>query len=146
VSLGATAESPNKNIISIGAGLPGELMYGMLVEQDINCRTIGRCVYGAHLDREILDLVRRPVGPGKTMEEQYAVPPIPLTTDLGRHFLYARYNADLSKSGLASLGFGQLNPDHIQKLDATENIPDLLAIGREAAQHQVRLEHFGDFV
>jgi Patatin-like phospholipase len=146
VSLGATAAAPNKNIVSIGAGLPGELMYGMLVEQDISCRTIGRCSYGAPLDREILDLVTRQVKLGMSMEEQYAAPPIPLTTDLGRNFLYVRYNADLSKSGLSDLGFGQLNPDHIQKLDATENIDDLLAIGRAAAQQQVRLEHFGDFV
>ncbi len=143
VSLGATAESPNKNIVSTVAGLPGELMYGILVEQDTNCRTIGRCTYGAHLDREILDLVPRPVEPGMTMDEQYAVPPIPLSTDLGRHFLYARYNADLSKTGLTKLGFGQLDSDNIQKLDATENIANLLAIGREAAQQQVRLEHFG---
>ena len=27
--------------------------------QDMNCRTIARCTYGAHLDREVLDLVPR---------------------------------------------------------------------------------------
>jgi hypothetical protein len=31
-------------------------------------------------------------------------------------------------------------------MDATENIADLLAVGREAGQRQVRLEHFGAFV
>jgi len=81
VSLGATAASPNQNIVSTVAGLPGELMYGILVEQDINCRTIGRCAYGGHLDREILDLVPRQAEPAMTMDEQYAVPPIPLCTD-----------------------------------------------------------------
>ena len=146
VSLGATAASPNKNIVSTVAGLPGELMYGILVEQDMNCRTIGRCTYGAHLDREILDLVPRAVKPDMSLDEQYAVAPTPLSINLGRHFLYARYNADLSQEGLAGLGFGQLNPDHIQKMDATENIPDLLAIGRAAGERQVRLEHFGDFI
>ena len=35
--------------------LPGELMYGVQVDQDINCRTFGRCVHGAEIDREILE-------------------------------------------------------------------------------------------
>src|SRR5690349_5601232 len=56
-SQGATAAAPNKNILSTVAGMPGELMYGSLVDQDINCRTVGRCTYGANLDREVLDLV-----------------------------------------------------------------------------------------
>jgi len=33
-----------------------------------------------------------------TLEEQYAAPLVPALTNLGRHFLYARYNADLSKT------------------------------------------------
>ncbi len=103
-SLGATAAAPNRNIVSTVAGLPGELMYGIQVDQDINCRTVGRCTHGAHLDREILDLVPREFISGGTMEQQYAAPEIPLSTDLGRRFLYARYNADLSRPGLNQLG------------------------------------------
>jgi hypothetical protein len=63
-SLGATAASPNKNIVSTVAGLPGELMYGIQIDQDINCRTVGRRTHGAFLDREILDRVPRQVLPG----------------------------------------------------------------------------------
>src|SRR6202012_3054179 len=44
-SLGATAAAPNKNIVSTVAGLPGELMYAMQIDQDINCRMVGRCTY-----------------------------------------------------------------------------------------------------
>jgi hypothetical protein len=40
-----------------------------------------------------------------TTAEQYKAPLIPLSTDLGRRFLYARYNADLSATGLRDLGF-----------------------------------------
>jgi uncharacterized protein len=144
-SLGATAASPNRNIVSTVAGLPGELLYVIQVDQDTNCRTVGRCTYGAHLDREILDLVPRQVRPGMTTEQQYAAPPIPLSTDLGRRFLYARYNADLSTAGLIDLGFGQLDAEKMQKMDDTENIADLLAVGRETARRQVRIEHFGAF-
>lgn len=144
-SAGATAAAPNKNILSTVAGLPGELMYGMLIDQDINCRTVGRCTYGARLDSEINDLVPRQMQEGMTMAEQYQAPMIPLSTDLERHFLYARYNADLSETGLRNLGFPELVPSNIQKMDAVENMPTLLKIG-EAAGAAVKTEHFGPFL
>jgi hypothetical protein len=141
-SLGATAASPNKNIVSTVAGLPGELMYGIQVDQDVSCRSVGRCTFGAHLDREIMDLVPRQSSEGMTVEEHYATPAVPLSTNLGRHFLYVRYNADLSGAGLKNLGFPQVDPPSIQKMDAVGNIPVLLEIGRAAAQH-VDTAHFG---
>jgi uncharacterized protein len=144
-SLGATAARPNKNIVSTVAGLPGELMYGIQVDQDVNCRTIGRCTYGAHLDREILDLIPRQLRPGMTMEQQYAASRVPLSTNLGRQFLYARYNADLSATGLAGLGFPTVDAGSIQKMDAVENIPILTEIGRAAAR-SVTADHFGSFL
>src|SRR5580693_8803002 len=143
-SFGATAASPNKNIVSTVAGLPGALMYGMLIDQDINCRTVGRCTYGAPLDSEVLDLVPRQVHEGMTAAEQYQAPMIPLSTDLGRRFLYARYNADLSETGLRDLGFPDVDPSNIQKMDAVENIPILFKIGR-AAGGAVQAAHFGPF-
>jgi hypothetical protein len=144
-SLGATAASPNKNIVSTVAGLPGDLMYGIQVDQDVNCRTVGRCTFGAPLDREILDLVPRQVEEGMNLEQQYAAPRVPLTTNLGRSFLYARYNADLSSAGLGNLGFSNLDAAKIQKMDAVENIPTLTEIGRAAGQ-QVEAAHFGSFL
>jgi hypothetical protein len=144
-SLGATAVRPNKNILSTVAGLPGELMYGSQLDQDINCRTVGRCTFGAHLDREILDLVPRQLRDGMTFDEQYAAPKSPLSTDLGRQFLYARYNADLSPTGLTELGFPHVDASSIQKMDAVSNIPVLTDIGRAAAQH-ASADHFGGFL
>jgi uncharacterized protein len=144
VSLGATAASPNKNIVATVGGLPGELMYGIQVEQDINCRTVGRCTYGERLDREVLDMVARDSTPGMTLDQRYAAPLIPLTNDLGRHFLYARYNADLSATGLATAGFKNVNASSIQKMDAVENMETLLAIGQKAAG-MVSAAHFGSF-
>jgi uncharacterized protein len=144
-SLGATAARPNKNIVSTVAGLPGELMYGIQVDQDVNCRTIGRCTFGAHLDREIMDLVPRQVREGMTLEDHYAASEVPLSTNCGRHFLYARYNADLSGDGLKNLGFPQLDATSIQKMDAVDNIPALIDIGRAAAQ-RVEQGHFGPFL
>jgi hypothetical protein len=144
-SLGATASSPNKNIVSNVAGLPSELMYGIQVEQDINCRTIGRCTFGAHLDSELMDLVPRQSKEGDASDERFAGPPVALSTNLSRHFLYTRYNADLSAPGLAKLGFARIDATSVQKLDAVENIAVLLEIGRAAAQN-VKVEHFGSFL
>jgi hypothetical protein len=144
-SLGATAAAPNKNIVSTVAGLPGALMYAMQVDQDIACRSVGRCTHGAPLDRELLDLVPRDLQDGFTLEDCYAARKIPLSTNLGRNFLYARYNADLSHSGLSELGFPNVDPDQIQKMDCPDNIPTLLSIG-QAASSQVMEEHFGSFL
>ena len=144
-SLGATAAAPNKNIVSTVAGLPGALMYAMQVDQDIVCRSVGRCTYGAPLDRELMDLVPRSPQDGMTLQESFAAPRISIEQDLGRNFLYARYNADLSRSGLDALGFPNVDPDNIQKMDCPDNIPMLLKIG-QAASAEVLPEHFGSFL
>jgi hypothetical protein len=144
-SQGATASAPNKNIVSTVAGLPGALMYSMLVDQDISCRNVGRCTFGAPLDRELMDLVPRVLRDEMTLEECYAAPKIPLSKDLGRRFLYARYNADLSRTGLNALGFPDVDPDNIQKMDCPDNIPTLFEIGKSASRDMLP-EHFGSFL
>ena len=138
-SMGATASSPNKNIVSTIAGLSGALMYAIQVEQDINCRAIGRCTFGSRLDREMNDMIPREVASDRES------PLIPLTTDLGRHFLYARYNADLSAQGLTAAGFADVIPANIQKMDGVENMDKLLQIGRKAGQTVDPL-HLGPFI
>ena len=80
-----------------------------------------------------------------TIEERYNAPPIPLSTNLGRSFLYARYNADLSRRGLDELGFGNLDPTSIQKMDAVENMSALTEIGKAASKF-VNAAHFGPFI
>jgi uncharacterized protein len=143
--LGATAATPNRNVFSTVTGLPGDLMYGIQVDQDLSCRTIGRCTHGGLLDRELLDLVPRHVSPDATVDEHLKAPPVPLSTNLGRRFLYTRYNADLSEAGLRELGLPTIVPGQIQRMDAVENIPDLLKVGR-AASAQVDPSHFGSFL
>lgn len=144
-SQGVTAAAPNKNLISNLAGLPGDLMYGIQVDQDINCRTVGRCTFGARLDSEILDLVPRESTDAVSTEDRNKASVIPLSQDLGRKFLYTRYNADLSMGGLEKMGITDVIPNQIQRMDAVENIPDLLRIGRAAARI-VDPAHFGPFI
>jgi uncharacterized protein len=138
-TLGATADDPDSNMLSTGIGIPSALMYGASVDQDINCRAIGRCTYGEPIDRELGDMIPR--------EASGAV--VPLSKDEGRSFLYARYNIDLSAAGLTALGFSETEVDakQAQKMDnATPEHIDLLWRIGQAAGRQVRREHFGRFV
>ena len=131
----AEVYSPGKNALSNLAGIPSALMYGASVDQDLNCRTVGRCVYGAPLDRELGDLIPRDAGGNA----------ISLSQDLGRSFLYARYNAELSFDGLRKMGLSNIDPKKVSKLDSVDALEDLSRVGQNLAE-EVKLEHFGSFV
>jgi hypothetical protein len=109
--------------------IPAALMYGAQVDQDINCRTFGRCVYGDSIDSEIGDLI----------------PKDPLSKDLGRAFLYARYNVDLSQKSLVKLGLGDIDSEKVSQLDSVGALGDLSRVGKRLAE-EVQIEHFGPFV
>ena len=70
---------------------------------------------------------------------------IDLSQDTKRHFLYARYNVDLSPEGLSALGLGNINSDHVRQMDSVQYINDLKTVGAAAAG-QVSMKHFGSFV
>ena len=121
------------------AHLPGVLMGGAAIDQDINCRTVGRCVLGAAIDREIGDMIpRRP--------DPLTGDPVPLAEDCGRQFLYARYNPDVSRDGLDALGLKQVNPDHVQALDQIEYIEEMQSVGKAYAAKFVDMAPFQRFV
>jgi len=104
------------------------LMYSVSVDQDLACRCVGRCTYGAPLDREVGDMIPRK----------------PLTENLGRQFLYARYNADLSDAALATVGLAG-SAAQIRAMDDTSQMKNLRTVGK-AAGADVNLDHFGNFV
>jgi len=148
VKQGATAADAESNMLSTGVAIPGALMYGSLVDQDINCRAVGRCTYGDIIDRELLDMVPRQGPDEGGFTARISRAPVPLSTDLGRAFLYARYNVDLSAEGLAALGFSkdEVDPATAQRMDVaeSEHINLLMTIGTRAAR-QVHVAHFGPF-
>lgn len=129
--LGQGVDDPDSNLVSAAATTLSALMSQAAYDQDINCRTVGRCTFGPVLDREVLDLV--PQHNGK---------PIPLSQDLGRAFLYARYDADLSQLGLDAMGLDDVKASAVQKLDGVNFIDDLERIGAKVAEN-VSLAHFG---
>jgi uncharacterized protein len=129
--LGPTAENPSRSIFEVATGIAGELMNGMAYDQDINCRTVGRCVFGAPLDREVGDLV----------------PDVALEQDLGRDFLYARYNPELTRDGLEDLGLAAIDPARVAKLDSVAASDELLVVGRRYAEKFMKTQsHFGPFL
>lgn len=127
----AEVYSSGKSAFTNLANFPAALMYGAQVDQDINCRTVGRCLHGAEIDRELGDLIPR----------DDAGNVIPLAQDLGRRFLYVRYNAQLSAGWLSAHGLGGVDPAKVAKLDSVENINDLVRVGQALAV-EVKLDHF----
>lgn len=134
-TLGVTADDPESNVIAGAINTLSAVMNQAQFDQDVNCRTVGRCTYGPFIDREVLDLVPR----------DHDGNAIPLETDLGRAFIYARYDAELTPTGLAALKLGHLDPAAVSKLDSVASVDDLSAIGKAVAA-QVDLRHFGRFV
>lgn len=133
--LGKQADDPESNLAAAAANTLSSVMAQAQVDQDMNCRTIGRCVHGHVLDGEVGDLIPRfPDGER-----------IPLDQDQGRKFLYLRYDAELTREGLDNLGLTDVDPKEVSKLDSTDGMPDLKRIGKELAK-QIRMEDFGAFV
>jgi len=125
------------NILDTLKELPTNLMYAMQVDQDINCRTVGRCIFGAHIDRELKDMI-----PLDSSGQ-----PLSMQTDANKHFLYSRYNAELSAQGLNELGLSHIDSDEVKEMDSVKYISQLREVGRAVGEKQVKVkEHFKNFI
>lgn len=115
------------HLIYNASSIPGALMYGALNQQDTLCRMFGKCLAGDPLDREIGDLkgAGGPVSP--------------------RLFTYARYDADVSRAGLAALGLPDVDPEHVQLMDSVSHISEIQRVGQALAKSRVKREHFAGF-
>jgi len=127
----ANLAAGDMNLLYQSGNIPIALMYAALNEQDLLCRAFGRCLVGPALDREVGTMMLTEA------EEQREVLP--------KLFTYLRYNADLSATGLAELGLGDIRPEKVQKLDSIAHMKDLRRVG-EAIARQVRLQDFAAFV
>ncbi|WP_316831851.1 patatin-like phospholipase family protein [Pedobacter aquatilis] len=140
VSVGTgSAPSPGaySNLLDTLSSLPENLMYTIQVDQDINCRTVGRCIFGAAIDRELEDMV--------PMDEDGNI--LDAISDANRHFSYLRYNADLSQGGLEDLGLADILSENVRKMDSVEYLQDLKKVGAAVAKNQVKVSpHFRHFL
>ncbi len=115
------------NLIYNATSLPSALMFAALNEQDLLCRVFGKCVAGDLLDREVGDMI------GKTG---------PVRPKL---FTYARYNAELTRSGLDALGLSDIQPEHVQQLDSVQYVRELQRVGQAVAS-RIKAQHFEGFL
>lgn len=115
------------NLLYNAGSIPGALMSAALHEQDTLCRVFGRCLVGDAIDLEVGDLCDTTAPGGRNL------------------FTYMRYNAELTRSGLAALGLDDIEPKAVQKLDSIAAIGDLQRIGRAVAQ-RVDRAHFSGFL
>tara|TARA_R110002020_G_scaffold196978_3_gene397972 strand:+ start:228 stop:1400 length:1173 start_codon:yes stop_codon:yes gene_type:complete len=132
----ATSEGDYGNLVNTLKELPNNLMYTMQLDQDINCRLMGRCTYGAHIDRELDDMITKEVDGTTT----------PLSKNTNKNFLYVRYNADLSQKGLDAIGLNNIVSSEVRQMDNVKYIDKLRQVGKETAKRQVDTAHFGSFV
>lgn len=112
------------NLIFNATTIPSALMYAALNEQDFLCRTFGDCVSGPLLDREVDNMI----GSRGPLDRKL--------------FRYVRYNAELTREGLAALGCGDIEPTSVQKLDSIDALDGLQRIGKAVAAQRVKAEHF----
>jgi hypothetical protein len=118
------------NLLFNASTIPSALMFAALNEQDLLCRVFGDCRAGDPLDREIGDLIGS-VGP--LAREQ-------------KLFTYVRYNAELTREGLDTLGCRDVQPEAVQKLDSVEGMPQLREVGGKVADLKVDEKHFSGFL
>ncbi len=107
------------NLLYSAMNIPTALITSVGREQDLICRTFGRCVAGEPLDSEIGDLINA-------------------DSTAPRHFTYARYEHTLGRDDVAKLeALGRKG----YPMDDIGIIPFLQDLGRSCAERQVRPEH-----
>lgn len=107
--------------------IPGALMLAAQYQQDLLCRTLGKCLCGDIIDTEVGDL----------MDTKG-----PLESKL---FTYVRYNSELTREGLDKLGLDDIKPEEVQQMDSVQHMPELERIGQAIAK-KVKPEHFAKFL
>ena len=70
---------------------------------------------------------------------------LPLSVDLGRKFLYARYNAHLEQEDLDAMGLSDVKAERVKQMGSVEFIDDLAKVGRRVAQ-DVDVQDFAPFL
>jgi hypothetical protein len=99
--------------------VPRALMDTSSVQQDMICRTMGKCLYGADIDIEVGDMMK--------------------DDGLPKMLSYVRYNQSYKAKQIVELELKYGNK--ITHLDSVDSLPALSEIGREYAEAHVKLEH-----
>ena len=112
--------------------IPSALMNAASAGWDMACRMLGECRFGPRIDREYGDMV-------------IPDPPVGNWTG-GKHFVYMRYDPDVTQEGLQALGLEDIKADDVQKMDSIEHVADIQRVGQAYAAKFVKPEHLRGFV
>jgi len=110
--------------------IPTHLINSIEFQQDMLCRSFGKCIVGNKLDSEIGDLVQE--GGLGAVDKKL--------------FTYIRYNPSLDRDGLDALGLEHIEPKMVSNLDDVHNVQIMREVGQAMAKHRVRGEHFEGFL
>jgi len=108
--------------------IPSVLIGAAMSQQDLLCRTFGKCLSGDPLDSELGDLLGDTSFAGRE-----------------KHFTYMRYDVELTKKGVESINVEVERKSVIHRLDAVAHIEKLSEIGKKIAKLKVRPQHFDGF-
>lgn len=120
-------EADDMHLLYHATATPGALMQSAAVQQDLLCRTLGRCRWGAPLDAELGDLLDS----------------CGLIED--RLLSYVRYDQPLSRSALDDMGLGQIRLGDVMAIDNIGAIDKMREIGKAIAQSAVDVKHLAGF-
>ena len=130
-SANAKLTTKQMNVLFNVVAIPSALIGGALAEQDLLCRIVGRCRFGAEIDSEVGDLVD---ADGECAHGPFAP----------KKFTYVRYDPNITRAGLTELGLPNVEPANVQLLDSVAHIDDLMAVGRTYAE-KLDLAQLGPF-
>jgi hypothetical protein len=115
----------NANVLQNALSLIRCFLAAASIEQDRNCRLLGKCLVGDHLDIELGDCE--------------------IETSWPKQFTYCRYDVELSDRAFADLGCS-LNPHELHTLDNARALASALELGRLLAKAKVHRSHFQGFL
>lgn len=119
-----SGEIQDMSLLSHAVSVIQTLMDEVSVEQDMLCRVLGRCRFGAAIDRELGDLTTQdPSSP--------------------RRFSYVRYNYTYAAEEIEA---ACRTHRCTWSLDAIPMIPAIRSAGARYAREQVSLDHFAGFL
>ena len=87
--------------------IPSALMAAASTQQDFLCRVHGKCLHGAPIDHEVHDLITGEDG-GPSGIIRVLDPGSGSSVPVQKLFTYVRYNVDLTRRGLDSLGISDI--------------------------------------
>jgi patatin-like phospholipase/acyl hydrolase len=111
--------------------LPSALMNAASAGWDLACRTLGECRHGGVIDHEIGNMVNDSPQPNWTGPKLFS---------------YVRYDPDVTRAGLDSLGLEAIDPAHVQVMDSVQHITDIQRVGKIYADKHCKIGHLTGFV